>query len=150
MLLHGETAREGDEVEPRKLTVREYTQAFFTWAVVSELPEKLVKILKQGMMHLLSTFQDQEFREPQSYCDVLDAWASDVVKTHKGDTTWVSGFNDFGELRLRIRKSCLLDRLIYCGEYVRVVPCPEHNGDWSGLRCSTGCGCLTGWLPAKQ
>lgn len=50
-----------------------------------------------------------------------------------------------------IRKSSLLDRLLYAGEKLRTRKCPTHNGHWSGLEhdgnvCPHGCQ-LTGWLP---
>ncbi len=48
-----------------------------------------------------------------------------------------------------IRKSNLLARLLYAGETLRTVPCPEHKGKWSGVGdCKHGCQ-LTGWLPEK-
>jgi hypothetical protein len=141
----------------RPQTVRDYTQSFFTWAVVSDLPEKLTHILKEGMLHLLRTFPDSELRSPEVYCNALDAWASTTANANQGRPVWLSDHNDLGELRLRINKSCLLDRLVYCGEYVRAVPCPEHKGKWSGIKpepcphgCDTGCGCLTGWLPSEK
>lgn len=58
-------------------------------------------------------------------------------------------------LRLAIDHSDLLCRLLYGGEALRTIRCPEHLGRWSGVempahwphtnRCPHGCG-LTGWL----
>lgn len=57
----------------------------------------------------------------------------------------------WGPLRVSIRKSNLLYRLLYKGEALRSSPCPAHKGKWSGLGsfdepdCPHGCG-FTGWL----
>jgi hypothetical protein len=56
----------------------------------------------------------------------------------------------------QIAKSCLLWRLIYEGQELRRVPCPVHEGHWSGCawpeRPEDACACMdgsnvTGWLP---
>lgn len=140
----------------RRVTIYEYTTAFFTWSAVAHLPEKLTAILGKGMLHLLNTFKDSEAREPEEYCKVLREWAQVAARSHKGDELWIGDHGDFGELHLRIEKSCLLDRLIYLGETVRTVPCPLHKGKWSGIHaercphgCDIGCGCTTGWLPVN-
>ncbi len=50
-----------------------------------------------------------------------------------------------------IRKSNLLARLLYDGQTLRKVACPEHKGVWSGVEwgpenaCPHGCQ-LTGWI----
>jgi len=48
---------------------------------------------------------------------------------------------------LQIRKSALLDRLLYVGEKLRTKRCPKHDGVWSGLfgTCEHNCE-LTGWI----
>lgn len=51
---------------------------------------------------------------------------------------------------LSIRKSNLLARLLYSGEKLRTVMCPEHKGKWSGIEwsdnvCPHKCQ-LTGWV----
>ena len=57
---------------------------------------------------------------------------------------------------MQIRKSNLLARLLYDGQALRTMPCPEHKGHWSGCKwpkdpkdlcpCMDGCN-VTGWLP---
>lgn len=58
-------------------------------------------------------------------------------------------------IRTDIQKSALLFRLLYRGEKIRTVRCPEHHGvlsmqEWIGnpshQPCPHGCG-GTGWLP---
>lgn len=63
---------------------------------------------------------------------------------------------------MRIKKSCLLDRLLYGGEKLRSKMCPVHKGTWSGIECGPSndgtfqgnvCphGCqLTGWIPEPE
>jgi hypothetical protein len=51
-----------------------------------------------------------------------------------------------------VEKSCLLARLIYCGEPLRTRRCPLHQGRWSGIGldpCPHGCNHgmqYTGWI----
>lgn len=64
---------------------------------------------------------------PREYCDRFNAWvklAADVPHVTEGA----------GMLRLAVQKSCLLDRLIYCGEMPSQTPCPVHKGKWSGIQ----------------
>ena len=86
---------------------------------------------------------------PDYYCNQLHKWAG-IVSEHDENFE-----NMYRQLSIRIEKSCLLDRLIYCGEELRKEPCPKHKGRWSGIyfneecECVGSCGCLTGWLPNK-
>ncbi len=80
-------------------------------------------------------------------------------------------------VQLAVRKSCLLDRMVNCGEKPSETPCPVHEGQWAGIhlgwpgqmwangrpvevselcqkwydagcRCFMHkCGCTTGWQP---
>lgn len=96
--------------------------------------------------------------DPSKFCEIMDAWAQACMTElptdddHKKE--WRKKFREAWQfIRLSIRKSCLLDRLMYGGETLRTVPCPVHKGRWSG--CSVdpqpdGCNCrhdicLTGW-----
>lgn len=36
------------------------------------------------------------------------------------------------KVRLAVMKSCLLDRIVWCGEHPSQTPCPVHKGVWSG------------------
>jgi hypothetical protein len=135
-------------VKPNKLTIAEYIAAFETWARASALPDVLACILADALAHLRTAFPDDEVREPRAYCDIMERYAAELASTDP------SRRNALGELHMRIRKSCLLDRLIYCGEPLRTVPCPKHKGTWGGIHsgreqcaCCGSCGCTTGWLP---
>ena len=57
---------------------------------------------------------------------------------------------ELGMMDIDIRKSDLLARLLFGGEKLRTVPCPEHKGrqDTHALVVGTPCACGgTGWLP---
>jgi hypothetical protein len=111
-------------------------------------------------------------RPVDQYCDAFYSWASVTGRMEINDS--------FRQVELAIRKSCLLDRLVYCGEKLSKTPCPVHKGKWSGChfgwpgkkwsngtlvkvekmlqdwhdqgcRCYLhGCGCTTGWQPDEN
>jgi hypothetical protein len=115
--------------------------------------------------------------DKESFCLALQIWA-DLMAARKveiGD----NGVFDRArrEIELAIKKSCLLDRMINCGEQPSKTKCPVHQGIWTGchlgwpgqqwsdgtpVRESRGlrewydagcrcflhkCGCTTGWQP---
>jgi len=99
-------------------------------------------------------------RDPKPFCEAMTAWsgaatmalASDAESTRE----WRHEFAEHWQFIERaIRKSCLLERLLYGGEKLRSRPCPVHKGRWSGItsppckHCGVGptCQCNTGWLP---
>lgn len=132
--------------QPRRLTIAEYVEAFETWASVAKLTDGQRAVLDYSLVHLRATFTDDTLRDTKDYCAAFESHLSERDEDPSGDAR---------RLRLLITKSCLLDRLIHCGEALRAVPCPEHKGRWSGLHskpcphgCSIGCGCTTGWLPS--
>lgn len=132
--------------QPRNLTIAEYAEAFETWASVAKLTDGQRAVLDYSLVHLRATFADDTPRLADVYCAAFESHLSEREEDPGGDAR---------RLRLLITKSCLLDRLIHCGEALRSVPCPEHKGRWSGLHsepcpygCSIGCGCTTGWLPS--
>lgn len=68
--------------------------------------------------------------EVKEFCDKMDFWAKLSID-QKGNLT-----PDFDKawstVRLAIRKSCLLDRMMYGDEQPSQTPCPVHKGKWSG------------------
>ena len=79
----------------------------------------------------------------KTYFRVADAYIRDSYpKLHA----------ELGTLNTLISKSCLLDRMIYQGQEPGIVPCPDHDGRWSGIHfpapdCGCATCCTTGWLP---
>lgn len=97
--------------------------------------------------------------KPDEYCSKFLQWADLVSKDDKELTSSIA------DVKRRIMKSCLLDRMIYCGEGISQTPCPVHKGEWSGIhweeqrkeyyargcRCFMHkCGCTTGWQPDEH
>jgi hypothetical protein len=130
------------------LTIAQYTAAFETWAGVSKLTDGQRAVLVDSLAHLRAAFADDTPRAADVYCAAFESYLSERDEDPNHDAS---------RLRLLITKSCLLDRLIHCGEALRTVPCPEHKGRWSGIHldpcphgCSIGCGCTTGWLPSVE
>jgi hypothetical protein len=62
------------------------------------------------------------------YCEKLELWA----REHSGLSDEV-----IREVYSKVHKSCLLDRMLNCGENPSKTPCPVHKGIWSG--------CHVGW-----
>jgi hypothetical protein len=94
-------------------------------------------------------------------CNILRTWARAYTEPLPGDHEYKTAerqrFSDaWSHIDLQIRKSCLLDRLFFQKEGLRMEPCPEHKGRWSGCSwSSTPCACqngsnVTGWLPAVE
>ena len=106
------------------------------------------------LKQVLDTLREH-FGEPcvpvSKYCKALETWVG-IRAEHDVGFAKMWRF-----LYIDIVKSCLLDRLIYCGEELRKEKCLQHKGFWSGLaglkkencECASSCGCLTGWLPNK-
>lgn len=108
-------------------------------------PEK-----REQIFHELREFFGEPCMPVSKYCKALETYASLPEKDEK--------FREmYRRLQIDISKSCLLDRLIYCGEELRTVKCPVHKGHWSGIKfgndeceCVGSCGCTTGWLSNKK
>lgn len=76
------------------------------------------KLLKE-----LSDYYKQPVLPVSEYCSKFYEWVDLYLK----------GGNDFHETpTISVEKSCLLDRLLYCGENPSQTPCPVHKGMWSG------------------
>ena len=98
--------------------------------------------------------------DPREFCEALETWAQVFATARDGDDVETRARREefatnWSAVYLAIRKSCLLDRLLYGGEKLRTRPCPVHKGRWSGItdppctHCGTGptCQCNTGWMP---
>lgn len=91
----------------------------------------------------------------KEFCAAFETWVMQLyIKYKEPDQIqyapqWLKQVN---EIKLWIRKSNLLYRLLYVREPLRTEKCPEHKGIWSGIAfepeqaCIHGCH-LTGWLP---
>jgi hypothetical protein len=77
-------------------------------------------------------------KEPDERCHALDA-----LRRYEAEA------NSVEHVFLSISKSNLLARVLYGGEKVRTVQCPEHKGKWNGQAMLMGCPHKcdgTGWL----
>lgn len=106
----------------------------------------------------LTRHYGEPVRPVSVYCDAFRAWAKALHARETNDAPDARDanldrvgrlVNDPG-LSLAIAKSSMLGRLIYGGETLRTVLCPEHKGVWCGIGvCRYGCD-HTGWLPAED
>lgn len=128
----------------RKITAHEYAAAFESWASVAMLRGKDLGQLADAIKGVRGVWAPHLPREINALCQMMDA----RLKRSGG-----------AGLRFMFMKSCLLDRLIYCGEPLRTRKCPIHEGVWSGVNfganrcphhCEGRCGCTTGWMPEPK
>lgn len=85
--------------------------------------------------------------------------ACEALRNHFGNVEQHPGvfckfMGQHGPWSIDLEKSCLLARLIYAQEPLRMRRCPLHKGRWSGCgrECPHGCyfgSNVTGWLPEK-
>jgi hypothetical protein len=76
--------------------------------------------------------------DPSKFCEAFDKWAELLMGSRDNPTgeglKEASQFEEAWQyLRLKISKSCLLDRMIYGGEQPSQTPCPVHKGQWTGI-----------------
>jgi hypothetical protein len=116
----------------------------------------------QEMLAKLSVHYREPVRRISEYCEAFEHWLRVIDESAACDEhspwkneEWVGHIDG---IRLAVRKSCLLDRLIYDGQKLRQEKCPKHQGRWSGIdggpsmphsHCEHGCD-LTGWLPEPE
>ena len=84
---------------------------------------------------MLSKHYKQQVMPVNNYCNALRIWA-DLMKKRKEefDTEEAVEFDKIHRsIDVLISKSCLLDRMLYCGEKPSQTPCPVHKGVWSGV-----------------
>lgn len=136
------------------ITVAEYSDAFRSWLRVAPRAgwreRSHEELLERWLAWLAERFGDGVgSRKPEEFCETFSEFAGKSSE-YRAEST----------LRFHIEKSCLLDRLIYGRQPLRLVPCPTHDGKWNGLSfvqdmCPHGCdvslcGCTTGWLPTQR
>jgi hypothetical protein len=98
----------------------------------------------------------------EEFCKAFYTWAeacqTELPTDDEDKKQWRNEFADhWNFIALAVRKSCLLERLIYAGEPLRTEMCPQHTGKWGGCVVERlECGCqfgsnVTGWLkPPNQ
>lgn len=115
-------------------------------------------------------------KSAEEYCAKIYEWL-ELFKSSHTDGEYQEHFRT---VELAVRKSCLLDRMLYGEEHPSKTPCPVHKGRWSGChfhwpgqkwsdgsqmevspmlqewydagcRCFMhSCGCTTGWNPDEN
>lgn len=104
-----------------------------------------------------AAWEKYDAEKAKSLRDIRNPTERDYAVSKLRDYERVSEQIDF--VFLQIRKSCLLDRLIYGGQALRETPCPVHKGRWSGCAWPVdpkdACACIdgsnvTGWLPNEE
>ncbi|MBA3394183.1 MAG: hypothetical protein H0T89_16160 [Deltaproteobacteria bacterium] len=126
-----------------QIDVEDYVGAFRAWISVAQDPDIDAEVAarQRAFVEEAGHWLAARFHgvvETQVLCDALTAWGRGRMR---------------GLALPEIGKSCLLSRLIYGGEQLRIRQCPLHGGRWSGYgieACPAGCSYglnLTGWLP---
>ena len=116
------------------IELERYIAAFETWAHVADQGPRIMQNLAQVAAYLRTRHRGEV--DIETLCKDASDWLRAEQLTAP----------DVG-------KSCLMGRMIYGGEDLRIRRCPIHNGIWSGCTpyaCPAGCNYginLTGWLP---
>jgi len=111
--------------------------------------------------HELLRRLEQFYGEPVlplgNFCHAMELWMDCIVKNNTDPTLIQEGINHGQKyfeslklMRIDIRKSNLLGRLLYAKEPLRARMCPIHKGHWNGqamffAKCHLLCD-GTGWL----
>ncbi len=116
------------------IDLERYIAAFETWAHVADQGTRMMQNIAKVGAYLRTRYRGEV----------------DIETLCKDGGDWLRAqllaIPDVG-------KSCLMGRMIYGGEDLRIRPCPIHGGSWSGCSphsCPAGCNYginLTGWLP---
>jgi len=99
------------------------------------------------MLSQLEAHFDEPVRPVSEYCEALETWSRVVCKKYPAEARVHSS------IRLSVKKSNLLARLIYDGEKLRTRECPIHKGEWNGQAMLMGCEHKcdgTGWLRESE
>lgn len=108
---------------------------------------------------------EQFYKEPVlplgKFCYAMERWMDCIVKNNT-DPTLMQGeaghgyryFRSLSQMRIDIRKSNLLGRLLYAREPLRTRMCPLHKGHYDGetmffKKCPHLCD-GTGWLRERE
>ena len=110
-------------------------------------PSILTSEEAEAMLVRLSAHFGEPVMPIARYCAKLETWMRVMLqsaapgRTDHIRATWHA-----------VRKSNLLARMLYGNEALRLTPCPNHLGHYSGQHvedCPHGCG-HTGWLPLTE
>lgn len=143
------------------MPIDRYCDALRTWSkCMGERATTLRNSLFPGMTLHWDTPEHKAAQEEYRRLSDIPNRLSTIMKDGGNPTRWDYDFEELlgyerecekiARVELLIRKSSLLDRLLYSGEKLRTEICPIHKGHWSGLEFGDNC-CphkchLTGWI----
>ena len=126
-----------------------------------EKKESLNSAEAQQMLLRLEEFYKEPVLPLHNFCQAMQLWFECIVKNnsdpalrrHDGE----QGYNYFKflqQMRIDIRKSNLLGRILYGKEPLRTRMCPVHKGHYNGeamffTKCPHSCD-GTGWLRERE
>ena len=115
----------------------------------------------QELLHRLEQFYKEPVLPLGKFCHAMRLWMDCIVKNNT-DPTLMQGeaghgygyFRSLDQMRIDIRKSNLLGRLLYAKEPLRTRVCPLHKGHYDGeamffKKCPHLCD-GTGWLRERE
>jgi len=116
----------------------------------------------EEMLAQLEKFYRQPVLPLRHFCQALETWMDCIWKRNsepaeielREDLRPHPYFKHLPQMRIDIRKSNLLGRLLFAKQQLRTRRCPVHNGHWSGEAmffedCPHHCD-GTGWLRERQ
>ena len=126
-----------------------------------EKKESLSSGEAQQMLLRLEEFYREPVLPLHNFCRAMEVWFECIEKNntdpalrrHEGEQGY-KYFQFLNRMRIDIRKSNLLGRLLYAKEPLRTRMCPVHKGHYSGeamffTKCPHSCD-GTGWLRERE
>jgi len=147
-------------------TVNLITQSFqYDRTKEITMPEKEISTKEeaQELLARLERFYQQPVLPLHKFCAAIELWMDCIVKKNT-DSDLAGEFAEgrhghayfpfLNQMRIDIRKSNLLGRLLYAKEKFRTRMCPVHKGHWDGNamffeKCPHLCD-GTGWLRERE
>jgi hypothetical protein len=115
----------------------------------------------QELLAKLEDYYHQPVLPLRSFCKAIETWMECIIKNNTEPELvrhdLESGrryYKHLPQLKIDIRKSNLLGRLLFAKESLRSKMCPKHKGHWDGRamffeKCPHDCG-GTGWLKERS
>ena len=128
-----------------------------------EKKQALSKEEARELLRRLEQFYGEPVLPLHKFCQAVELWM-ECIRKNNTDSGLTQGrgyalqgreyFKSLNQIRIDIRKSNLLGRLLYAKEQFRTRLCPLHGGHWSGeamffKKCPHLCD-GTGWLRERE
>lgn len=93
----------------------------------------------EEMLKQLAEHYNQPVMPLRKFCTAIRTWFRCIETAGAAGQQGTEYYKYLRSIEIDIQKSNLLGRLIYAGEKLRTIECPEHKGRWNGSAMLMGC-----------